>query len=200
MLRSRRVVADDRVAEGEVVRSDVAVERPPFSPAQLIALAIGIFFTVVGGVALARTGIDANKHHEGALTEHIDRNTWVTMSVQRSVDDVQSRLQDGLAFLATVGSTAPFVGLFGTVFGIITAFQSMSTGDGGGGLATVSAGISEALLTTAVGLAVAIVSVWFYNFFTNKVDDLTLDIDETASELVDSIIRETDGVLEATAG
>ena len=58
---------------------------------------------------IAETGIDASEHHEGALTEHIDRNTWVTTSVQRAIDDVQSRLQDGLAFLATVGSTAPFV-------------------------------------------------------------------------------------------
>ena len=65
---------------------------------------------------IAETGLDANEHHEGALTENIDLNTWVTMSVQRSVDTVQSRTQDGLAFLATVGSTAPFVGLFGTVW------------------------------------------------------------------------------------
>src|SRR5437762_4343884 len=74
---------------------------------------------------IAESGIDADAHHEGALTEHIDRNTWVTMSVQRSVDDVQSRLQDGLAFLATVGSTAPFVGLFGTVWGIYHALTAI---------------------------------------------------------------------------
>ena len=76
MLRSRRVVADDRVAEGEVVRSDVAVERPPFSPAQLIALAIGIFFTVVGGVALARTGIDANNMNVHVTGPGWDHTTW----------------------------------------------------------------------------------------------------------------------------
>src|SRR4029079_7908230 len=74
---------------------------------------------------IAESGIEANDHHEGALTQHIDRNTWVTMSVQRSVDDVQSRLQDGLAFLATVGSTAPFVGLFGTVWGIYHALTAI---------------------------------------------------------------------------
>ena len=67
---------------------------------------------------IAESGIEANEHHEGTLTENIDLNTWVTMSVQRSVDNVNNRLQDGLAFLATVGSTAPFVGLFGTVWGI----------------------------------------------------------------------------------
>src|SRR5207244_10453768 len=76
MLRRTRVLADDRVAEGEVVRSGVAVERPPFSPAQLIALAIGIFFTVVSGAAIARTGIDANNmnvHVTGPLWNH---TTW----------------------------------------------------------------------------------------------------------------------------
>ena len=85
--------------------------------------------------------------------------------------DRQSKKR-GLSALATISSSAPFVGLFGTVFGIITAFQNMADpSKGGGGLATVSAGISEALLTTAVGLAVAIVSVWFYNYFINRVDD-----------------------------
>jgi biopolymer transport protein ExbB/TolQ len=78
------------------------------------------------------------------------------------------------------------------VFGIITAFQNMAdpSKGGGGGLATVSAGISEALLTTAVGLAVAIVSVWFYNYFINRVDDVTVDVDETAGEIVDRMMRE----------
>jgi biopolymer transport protein ExbB len=74
---------------------------------------------------IAESGIGASDHHEGTLTENIDRNTWVTMSVQRSVDEVQSRLQDGLAFLATVGSTAPFIGLFGTVWGIYHALTAI---------------------------------------------------------------------------
>jgi biopolymer transport protein ExbB/TolQ len=105
-------------------------------------------------------------------------------------------LKRGLSVLATVSSSAPFVGLFGTVFGIITAFQNMAdpSKGGGGGLATVSAGISEALLTTAVGLAVAIVSVWFYNFFTTKVDDFTVDVDETAGEVLDGMAREGRGL------
>jgi biopolymer transport protein ExbB/TolQ len=81
------------------------------------------------------------------------------------------------------------VGLFGTVFGIITAFRSMASGEGQGGLSTVSRGISEALLTTAVGLAVAIMSVWFYNFFVTKVDDFTVDVDETAGEVLDGMMR-----------
>jgi len=124
----------------------------------------------------------------------------VVDGVSRSMERVKERelasLKRGLPVLATVSSSAPFVGLFGTVFGIITAFQQMAdpTKGGGGGLATVSAGISEALLTTAVGLAVAIVAVWFYNFFTTKVDDFTVDVDETAGEVLDGMMREGRGV------
>jgi biopolymer transport protein ExbB/TolQ len=119
----------------------------------------------------------------------------VVDGVSRSMERVKERelanLRRGLSALATISSSAPFVGLFGTVFGIITAFQQMADPTkGGGGLASVSAGISEALLTTAVGLAVAIVSVWFYNYFVNKVDDATVDVDETTGEVLDSMTRE----------
>ena len=74
---------------------------------------------------IADSGIKANQHHTGKLLEQVDLNTWVTMSIQRAVDNVASRLQDGLAFLATVGSTAPFVGLFGTVWGIYHALTAI---------------------------------------------------------------------------
>src|SRR3954465_12573084 len=114
----------------------------------------------------------------------------VSRSMERVKDRELANLRRGLPFLATVSSSAPFVGLFGTVFGIITAFRRMADPSGGGGLAQVSGGISEALLTTAVGLAVAIVSVWFYNFFINRVDDVTVDVDETAGEIVDRMMRE----------
>ena len=100
-------------------------------------------------------------------------------------------LQKGLSVLATIASSAPFVGLFGTVFGIITAFQQMAdpSKGGSGSLASVSGGIAEALLTTAVGLVVAIVSVWFYNYFVTKADDFANLAEETAGELVDGIVR-----------
>jgi biopolymer transport protein ExbB len=119
----------------------------------------------------------------------------VVDGVSRSMERVKERelanMRRGLSVLATVSSSAPFVGLFGTVFGIITAFQKMADPSaGGGGLASVSAGIAEALLTTAVGLAVAIVSVWFYNYFTTKVDEMTVDVDETTGEVLDSMTRE----------
>jgi biopolymer transport protein ExbB len=100
-------------------------------------------------------------------------------------------LTRGLPVLATISSSAPFVGLFGTVFGIITAFQQMAdpSKGGGGGLATVSAGISEALLTTAVGLAVAIASVWFYNFFSTRLEELGNLIDDASGELADRLLH-----------
>src|SRR5439155_19631446 len=116
---------------------------------------------------IAETGIDANDHHEGALTEHIDRNSWVTRSVQRSVEDVQSRLQDGLAVLATVGSTAPFVGLFGTVWGIYHALTAIGIA-GQASIDKVAGPVGEALIMTAMGLAVAVPAVLGYNWLVKR--------------------------------
>ena len=116
---------------------------------------------------IAESGIEANDHHEGALTEHIDRNSWVTMSVQRAVDDVQSRLQDGLAFLATVGSTAPFVGLFGTVWGILNALTAIGIA-GQASIDKVAGPVGESLLMTAIGLAVAVPAVLGYNWLVRR--------------------------------
>ena len=114
----------------------------------------------------------------------------VNRAMERTKERELATLRRGMSVLATVASSAPFVGLFGTVGGIITAFQKLADPTkGGGGIGTVSAGIAEALITTAVGLGVAILAVWFYNYFTARIDDLTIDIDETASELVDTILR-----------
>jgi len=116
---------------------------------------------------IAESGIDASDHHEGALTENIDRNTWVSMSVQRSVDTVQSRLQDGLAVLATVGSTAPFVGLFGTVWGIYHALTAIGIA-GQASIDKVAGPVGEALIMTAIGLAVAVPAVLGYNWLVRR--------------------------------
>ncbi len=117
----------------------------------------------------------------------------VSRSMERAKKREVSSLQRGLPVLATISSSAPFVGLFGTVFGIITAFQQMAdpAKGGGGGLASVSAGISEALLTTAVGLAVAIATVWFYNFFVTRLDQFAAIIDDTAGEMADRLLQST---------
>ena len=116
---------------------------------------------------IAQSGIESGVHHEGALTDNIDRNTWVTMGVQRSVDDVQSRLQDGLAFLATVASTSPFVGLFGTVWGIYHALTAIGIA-GQASIDKVAGPVGEALIMTAIGLAVAVPAVFGYNFLVRR--------------------------------
>ena len=116
---------------------------------------------------IAENSIAASEHHEGALTENIDRNTWVTSSVQRSIDDVQSRLQDGLAVLATVGSTAPFVGLFGTVWGIYHALTAIGIA-GQASIDKVAGPVGEALIMTAIGLAVAVPAVLGYNWLVRR--------------------------------
>jgi len=116
---------------------------------------------------IAESGLEANEHHEGALTENIDLNTWVTMSVQRAVDAVGNRMQDGLAFLATVGSTAPFVGLFGTVWGIYHALTAIGIA-GQASIDKVAGPVGEALIMTALGLAVAVPAVMGYNWLVRR--------------------------------
>jgi biopolymer transport protein ExbB len=116
---------------------------------------------------LADAGLQAAEHHDGALLEQIDLNTWVTMSIQRAVEKVQSRLQDGLAFLATVGSTAPFVGLFGTVWGIYHALTNIGIA-GQASIDKVAGPVGEALIMTAIGLGVAVPAVLGYNFLVRR--------------------------------
>jgi len=116
---------------------------------------------------IAEAAITANQHHGGKLAESIDHNTWLTMQMQRSIEDVQSRLQDGLAFLATVGSTAPFVGLFGTVWGIYHALTAIGIA-GQASIDKVAGPVGEALIMTAIGLAVAVPAVLGYNWLVRR--------------------------------
>jgi biopolymer transport protein ExbB len=116
---------------------------------------------------IAETGLSATEHHEGTLTDSIDLHTWVTMSVQRAVDAINSRLQGGLAFLATVGSTAPFVGLFGTVWGIYHALTAIGIA-GQASIDKVAGPVGEALIMTAIGLATAVPAVLGYNFLIRR--------------------------------
>ena len=116
---------------------------------------------------IAESGVKATQHHEGKLLEQIDLNTWITMSIQRAVDNVSSRLQDGLAFLATVGSTSPFVGLFGTVWGIYHALTANGIA-GQASIDKVAGPVGEALIMTAFGLAVAVPAVLGYNWLVRR--------------------------------
>ena len=116
---------------------------------------------------VAECGVKASEHHEGTLVEQIDKHTWISMSVQRAVDNIHSRLQDGLAFLATVGSTAPFVGLFGTVWGIYHALTAIGI-SGQASIDKVAGPVGEALIMTAFGLAVAVPAVMGYNWLIRR--------------------------------
>ena len=116
---------------------------------------------------IATTAIEASEHHEGALTENIDHSSWVTMNVDRAVADVNSKISGGLGFLATVGSTAPFVGLFGTVWGILNALTAIGVA-GQASIDKVAGPVGAALIMTAIGLVVAVPAVLGYNWLVNR--------------------------------
>ena len=113
-----------------------------------------------------------------AARQGMDRTAMITVA----------ELKENLGVLATIGATAPFVGLFGTVIGIIHAFEKMATS--GGGIASVSAGIAEALITTAFGLFVAIPAVWAYNYFQNRIDRFTVEMSNSGSEMAIYFMKE----------
>ncbi|MGB7762149.1 MAG: MotA/TolQ/ExbB proton channel family protein [Bryobacteraceae bacterium] len=109
-------------------------------------------------------------------------------ALDRAQAIVHAELKRGVSGLATIGSTAPFVGLFGTVVGIINAFRGIST-QKAAGLGAVAGGISEALVTTAIGLFVAIPAVWMYNYFTNKIEAFDVEMSNSSSELIDYFLK-----------
>jgi biopolymer transport protein ExbB len=115
---------------------------------------------------IAEKGAQASQKHTGLLGQ-IDLNTWITMSIQRAMDHVQSRMQGGLALLATVGSTAPFIGLFGTVWGIYHALTAIGIA-GQASIDKVAGPVGEALIMTAIGLAVAVPAVLGYNWLVRR--------------------------------
>ncbi|HKO57439.1 MAG TPA: MotA/TolQ/ExbB proton channel family protein [Thermoanaerobaculia bacterium] len=122
------------------------------------------------------------------LPEDFDVVESAKRAVERETLMTTAEMKKGLGNLATISTTAPFIGLFGTVVGIIHAFQGMAI-SGSGGLGAVSAGIAEALATTAFGLFVAIPAVWLYNYFLNKVDRFQVEMSNSSSQLVDYFIK-----------
>jgi biopolymer transport protein ExbB/TolQ len=114
-------------------------------------------------------------------------------AVERAATMTSAEFKKGLGGLATIGTTAPFIGLFGTVIGIINAFRGMAV-TGSGGLGAVSAGIAEALVTTAFGLFVAIPAVWMYNYFMNKIERFNIEMSNSSNELLDYFIKQRGGV------
>jgi biopolymer transport protein ExbB len=130
------------------------------------------------------------QHDAGGSLSRDDLVDTVRRAIQRATALTSNDLKKGIPSLATIGATAPFVGLLGTVVGIINAFHSIGI-SGSGGLGTVSAGISEALVETALGLVVAIPAVWMYNYFTGRLEYFNVEMDNSSSELVDYFIKKT---------
>ena len=122
---------------------------------------------------------------QASSTELIDA---AQRGLERSVATIHAELKRGLSGLATIGSTAPFVGLFGTVVGIMNAFRASAPAKAAG-IASVASGISEALVTTALGLLVAVPAVWCYNYFTTKVENFDVEMENSSMELVSYLVR-----------
>ncbi|MSO48742.1 MAG: flagellar motor protein MotA [Acidobacteria bacterium] len=126
----------------------------------------------------------------GANLTRDDMVDTVRRAIQRATALTANDLKKGIPALATIGATAPFVGLLGTVVGVINAFAGIGS-TGSAGLGAVSAGISEALIETALGLVVAIPAVWLYNYFSGSLEYFNVEMDNSSSELVDFFIKKT---------
>ncbi len=131
---------------------------------------------------IAESGLRAASHHEGRLTDRIDLHEWITMALQRAVDAVNSKISGGLSFLASVGSVAPFVGLFGTVMGILNALIDIGIA-GQASIDRVAGPVGEALIMTAIGLAVAVPAVLGYNWLLRRNKVIQDNVRNFASDL-----------------
>ncbi len=134
------------------------------------------------------SGLQEFRAHEQSSEISGDEIEASKRALQRAIAIKTAEFKRGLSGLATIGSTAPFVGLFGTVFGIINAFQGMKNAESAG-IAAVAGGISEALFTTALGIGVAIPAVWLFNYYTSKVQGFVVEMDNSASELIDYFLK-----------
>jgi len=133
-------------------------------------------------------GLNELEFQEDSNAGYSEKVESAKRAIERATIKGLVEFKRGMNGLATIGSTGPFVGLFGTVFGIITAFQSMSQ-TGSGGIASVAGGIAEALLTTGFGILVAVIAVWFFNTLINKVDIFSGEMANASSELIDHFIK-----------
>ncbi|MFN7948592.1 MAG: MotA/TolQ/ExbB proton channel family protein [Blastocatellia bacterium] len=140
---------------------------------------------------VVNAGLQEFQAHQGAEIsgEEVDASK---RALQRATAIKIAEFRRGLSSLATIGSTAPFVGLFGTVVGIITAFQGMRNAESAG-IAAIAGGISEALFTTAFGLLVAIPAVWAFNYFSSRVDNFVVEMDNSSAELIDYFLKQRRG-------
>lgn len=135
-------------------------------------------------------GLQEFRNYGGSGNVTVEQIESSKRALERAEAIVHAKLKRGLGGLATIGSTAPFVGLFGTVAGILKAFQEIATMKTPG-IGAVASGISEALVTTAFGLLVAVPAVWMFNYFTNKVEAFDVEMDNSSSELIDYFIKQS---------
>jgi biopolymer transport protein ExbB len=133
-------------------------------------------------------GLNELQFQQDSKSAHVEAVESAKRAIERATIKGVQEFKRGLNGLATIGSTGPFVGLFGTVFGIITAFQGMGV-SGSGGIGAVAGGIAEALVTTGFGIIVAVVAVWFFNILLNRVDVFTGEMANASSELIDHFIK-----------
>jgi biopolymer transport protein ExbB len=137
--------------------------------------------------SIAEDGVRAAQHHEGRMGERLGLSEWVTMSLQRSLESVNLGMQGGLSGLATIGSTAPFVGLFGTVWGIYHALVAIGV-SGQASIDKVAGPVGEALIMTAIGLAVAVPAVMAYNWLGRRNKEILEDLNNFTTDLHASIV------------
>jgi len=137
-------------------------------------------------------GLNELEFQEDQKSAYSEKVESAKRAIERATIKGLVEFRRGLNGLATIGSTGPFVGLFGTVFGVITAFQGMATA-GSAGIGAVAAGIAEALITTGFGILVAVIAVMFFNFLLNKVDIFTGEMANASSELIDHYIKKRTG-------
>ncbi|HMS40465.1 MAG TPA: MotA/TolQ/ExbB proton channel family protein [Pyrinomonadaceae bacterium] len=136
------------------------------------------------------SGLKEFAAHQGNTEISADEMEASKRSLERAIAVKTAELKRGLSGLATVGSTAPFVGLFGTVIGIIGAFEKIASTEGSAGIGVVGGAIAEALIATAFGILVAVPAVWLFNYFQNKVTSFGVEMENSASELVDYFIKQ----------
>jgi len=153
------------------------------------AIAIGDKFKDSHLAMVVSSGLKEFQAHQGSSAISSDELESSKRSLERAIAVKTAELKRGLAGLATVGSTAPFVGLFGTVVGIIGAFQALRANETAG-IGAVGGAIAEALVATAFGILVAVPAVWIFNYFTNKVTSFSVEMENSASELVDYFIKQ----------
>jgi biopolymer transport protein ExbB len=139
-------------------------------------------------------GLQEFQAHQGSVDISGEEMDASKRALERAEAIVHAELKRGVSALATIGSTAPFVGLFGTVVGIINAFKTMAA-EKTPGIGAIAGGISEALVTTAIGLFVAVPAVWMYNYFTGRVDSFDVEMGNSSSELVDYFLKRLFGGL-----